>query len=96
MNTLEELDSILNSIPPAVEKENFVSFDEIQAIDPMFHKENPATYHLYLTYNGNILSDEEKEKVREIIHRLKCRQSMINKRNLEYMNRHLLCDTKTE
>ena len=81
---MEIIDSILAS---PIEDPNKVSLDEIISQVPTLDYDQPLLYHLYMTYNHNLLTDEEREKLRATLNHLKHNMSVINQRNVSYMDR---------
>jgi hypothetical protein len=55
---------------------------------PILDLKNPMLYALYLGMNEGHLSEEEIEEVRCVILKLKVQATVINKANIEYMERH--------
>jgi hypothetical protein len=85
---MSDLD-IINSITASPERPpDHVSLEEIINSVPCMTLNNPATFALYLHYNDKHLEDDEKEKVNGIIEKLKLERSRINKKNIDYMERH--------
>ena len=85
MGDLEIINSI-NTEP--IRPPEHVSIDEIINSVPCMSLNNPATYSLYLYYNKTHLESDEKDMVNAVIEKLKLERSAINKKNIEYMNRH--------
>ncbi len=85
---MSDLD-IINSITASpVRPTDHVSLEEIINSVPCMTLNNPATFALYLHYNDKHLEDDEKNKVNGIIEKLKLERSQLNKKNIEYMERH--------
>lgn len=85
---MSDLD-IINSITASpVRPTDHVSLEEIINSVPCMTLNNPATFALYLHYNDKHLEDDEKDKVNGIIEKLKLERSQLNKKNIEYMERH--------
>ena len=68
--------------------DNYVSLERIVSEIPMLDYENPITYHLYATYNKNILSEEEKANVLKSIENLKKKRDRVNERCAEYLEQN--------
>jgi hypothetical protein len=68
--------------------DDYVSLERIVNEIPMLDYENPITYHLYATYNKNILSDEEKRDVLKSIENLKKKRDRVNERCAEYLEQN--------
>lgn len=84
---MSDLD-IINGITAEPERPtDHVSLEEIINSVPCMELNNPATYALYLHYNDKHLSNEEKDKVNNIIEKYKLERSAINKKNIEYMEK---------
>ena len=85
---MSDLD-IINSITASPQRPpDHVSLEEIINSVPCMTLNNPATFALYLHYNDKHLEDDEKDKVNGIIEKLKLERSQLNKKNIEYMERH--------
>jgi hypothetical protein len=86
---MSDLD-IINSITAEPERPpEHVSLEEIINGVPCMALNNPATYALYLHYNDKHLDDGEKVKVNNIIEKMRRERSAINKKNIQYMEKHL-------
>jgi len=86
---MSDLD-IINSITAEPERPpEHVSLEEIINSVPCMALNNPATYALYLHYNDKHLDDGEKVKVNNIIEKMRRERSAINKKNIQYMEKHL-------
>tara|TARA_R110000772_G_scaffold101981_1_gene202549 strand:- start:208 stop:528 length:321 start_codon:yes stop_codon:yes gene_type:complete len=68
--------------------DNYVSLERIVSEIPMLDYENPITYHLYATYNKNILSEEEKANVLKSIENLKKKRDRVNESCAEYLEQN--------
>ena len=68
--------------------DDYVSLERIVSEIPMLDYENPITYHLYATYNKNILSEEEKRDVLKSIENLKKKRDRVNERGAEYLEQN--------
>ena len=68
--------------------DDYVSLERIVSEIPMLDYENPITYHLYATYNKNILSEEEKRDVLKSIENLKKKRDRVNERCAEYLEQN--------
>jgi len=55
---------------------------------PLLDYENPITYHLYATYNKNILSEEEKQDVLKTIEKLKRKKNGSLQQCVEYLEKN--------
>jgi|TARA_R100000081_G_C4813619_1_gene173060 hypothetical protein len=85
---MSDLD-IINSITASpVRPPEHVSLEEIINSVPCMELNNPATFALYLHYNEKHLEADEKKKVNGIIEKLKIERSAINRKNIQYMERH--------
>ena len=83
----------INRIKQLAEEEierpdDYVSLERIVSEIPMLDYENPITYHLYATYNKNILSEEEKANVLKSIENLKKKRDRVNERCAEYLEQN--------
>ena len=68
--------------------DDYISLESIVSEIPMLDYENPITYHLYATYNKNILSEEEKANVLKSIENLKKKRDRVNERCAEYLEQN--------
>jgi hypothetical protein len=68
--------------------DDYISLERIVSEIPMLDYENPITYHLYATYNKNILSEEEKANVLKSIENLKKKRDRVNERCAEYLEQN--------
>ena len=68
--------------------DDYISLERIVSEIPMLDYENPITYHLYATYNKNILSEEEKRDVLKSIENLKKKRDRVNERCAEYLEQN--------
>ena len=68
--------------------DDYISLERIVSEIPMLDYENPITYHLYATYNKNILSEEEKPNVLKSIENLKKKRDRVNERCAEYLEQN--------
>ena len=80
---MADLDKILESFPD-LQTEDFPLHDIMNL--PGMSPDSVIPYHLYLTTNKR-LPEERKEKVREIIQRIRFNADYYNKRNMAYLNR---------
>ena len=80
---MADLDKILDSLPDLQTED--VPLQDIMNI-PGMTADSVLPYHLYLTHNPR-LPEERKEKVREIINRIKYNTDYYNKRNIAYLER---------
>jgi len=78
-----DLDTILDSLPDHQFED--VPLNNILAI-PGMSPDTALPYHMYLTYNPR-LPEDRKEKVRQIIDRIRFNHDYINKYNLQYLER---------
>ena len=67
---------------------NYISLERIVSEIPLLDYKNPITYHLYATYNKNILSDEEKQNVLKTIDNLENKRDRVNERCAEYLEQN--------
>ena len=85
MSDLDLINSIASE--PARPPEH-VSLEQIINEVPNMDLKCPATYALYLHYNPH-LDDGEREKVNAIIEKMRVERTQINKRNIDYMDKHI-------
>lgn len=90
---MSDLD-IINSLTNEPERPiNHVTLEEIINSVPCMTLNNPATYALYLHYNKAHLLQDEVDKINIVIEKFRVERTNINKRNLEYMEKHKKEDT---
>ena len=86
---MADIDRIKQLAEEEIERpDNYVSLERIVSEIPMLDYENPITYHLYATYNKNILSEEEKANVLKSIENLKKKRDRVNERCAEYLEQN--------
>lgn len=68
--------------------ENEIYSLEDIAIEFNLEKENPILYALYLSRNPE-LSQDERDNITYYMHKLIKKQQNINKKNIDYMEKHL-------
>ena len=73
-----------------VEKPMLYSLERIMSDIPNLQQDDPMLYVLYKEYNKSLLTHEEHTKVNDLISILKQKQQSIDKKNIEYMEKHLL------
>tara|TARA_R110002020_G_scaffold100898_2_gene238227 strand:+ start:5227 stop:5532 length:306 start_codon:yes stop_codon:yes gene_type:complete len=66
----------------------YISLETIVREVPLLTYETPLTYHLYINYNKNILTDEEIRKCMTTIKTLQERKTKINNKQAEYMDKN--------
>jgi len=93
MSDLELINSIASE---PIRPPEHVSLEQIINEVPNMDLKTPATYALYLHYNPH-LDDGEREKVTAIIEKMRQERTQINKRNIDYMDKHIKekCDEET-
>jgi len=80
---------LINSIASEpIRPPEHVSLEQIINEVPNMDLKTPATYALYLHYNPH-LDDGEREKVTAIIEKMRVERTQINKRNIDYMDKHI-------
>ena len=85
---MSDLD-IINSLTNEPERPiNHISLEEIINSVPCMTLNNPGTYALYLHYNQNHLKEDEVNKINLIIEKFRTERTNINKRNIEFMEKH--------
>jgi hypothetical protein len=80
---MDDLDLIIESLPDY--NTETVPLQDIFAI-PGMTQDSALPYHLYLTMNPK-LPEDRKEKIRQIIDRIKFNTDYINRRNLAFLER---------
>ena len=85
MSDLDIINSLTNE---PVRPINHVSLEEIINSVPCMTLNNPATYALYLHYNQGHLDNDEVSKINMVIQKFRVERTNINKRNIEYMEKH--------
>jgi len=80
---------LINSIASEpIRPPEHVSLEQIINEIPNMTLECPATFALYLHYNPH-LDDGEREKVTAIIEKMRLERTQINKKNIQYMTKHI-------
>ena len=90
MSDLEIINSLTNEPVRPIEH---VSLESIINTIPYMTLNNPATYALYLHYNKDHLEQDEVNKINMVIEKFRVERTNINKRNLEFMEKHKNEDT---
>ena len=89
MSDMELINKIAMAEDDVVERPpEYVPLERIVNEIPCLDYDNPITYHLYATYNKNILTDEEHLKVLKSIENLKKKRDVTNERCVEYLERN--------
>ena len=84
---MSDLD-IINSIASEPERPvEHVSLESIIKEVPCMDERCPAAYALYIFYNQKHLSTAEIKKVESVIEKLKTQRSIVNAKNIKYMER---------
>jgi|TARA_R110002050_G_scaffold205543_3_gene341268 hypothetical protein len=79
---------IINSLADEpIRPPEFVSLETIITEIPNMTVSSPTAFVLYLYYNDKFLSDEEKEQVSKVIHKLKTERDAVTDKNVEYLER---------
>ena len=93
---MSDLDLINSIASEPIRPPDHVSLEQIINEIPNMDLKTPATYALYLHYNPH-LDDDEREKVNAIIEKMRLERTQINKRNIDYMDKHIKekCDEET-
>ena len=92
---MSDLDLINSIASEPIRPPEHVSLEQIINEIPNMTLECPATFALYLHYNPH-LDDDEREKVNNIIEKMRNERTQINKRNIDYMDKHINeCDEET-
>ena len=93
---MSDLDLINSIASEPIRPPDHVSLEQIINEIPNMTLECPATFALYLHYNPH-LDDDEREKVNNIIEKMRNERTQINKRNIDYMDKHIKekCDEET-
>jgi len=80
---------LINSIASEpIRPPDHVSLEQIINDIPNMTLECPATFALYLHYNPH-LDDDEREKVNNIIEKMRQERTQINNKNIQYMEKHI-------
>ncbi len=85
---MADMDRIKQLAEEVERPDDYVPLERIVAEIPMLDYDNPITYHLYATYNKNILTEEEKENVMKSIENLKKKRDRVNERCVEYLEKN--------
>lgn len=85
---MADIDRIKQIAEEVERPDDYVPLERIVAEIPMLDYDNPITYHLYATYNKNILTEEEKENVMKSIENLKKKRDRVNERCVEYLEKN--------
>lgn len=89
MSDMELINKIAMAEDDVVERPpEYVPLERIVNEIPCLDYDNPITYHLYATYNKNILTDEEHLNVLKSIEKLKKKRDVTNERCVEYLERN--------
>jgi len=92
---MSDFDIISNLSSEPIRPVGYKTLNDVINEYPMLNLTSPTTYHLYLTFNDKFLSDEEKLKVEVVINKLKMEQTLINRENVAYMERHKVMNIDT-
>jgi len=68
--------------------DGYISLEQIVNEIPQLDYNNPVTYHLYATYNKNILNEEEHRNVMITIDNLKKKRDKSNDKCLDYLEKN--------
>jgi len=80
--------NIINSLAnEPIRPPEFVSLEAIINEIPNMSESNPAAFYLYLYYNDKLLTDEEKNQIEKVIHKLKTQRDAVTTKNIEYLER---------
>ena len=85
---MSDLDLINSIASEPIRPPEHVSLEQIINEIPNMTLECPATFALYLHYNPH-LDDDEREKVNNIIEKMRLERTQINKKNIQYMTKHI-------
>ena len=85
---MSDLDLINSIASEPIRPPEHVSLEQIINEVPNMDLKCPATYALYLHYNPH-LDDCEREKVNNIIEKMRVERTQINKKNIDYMDKHI-------
>ncbi len=85
---MTDIDIINSLADEPIRPPEFTSLDTIINEIPYMSVSNPATFYLYLHYNDQWLSDEEKAQVEKVIYKLKSERDAIVHKNINYLDRH--------
>tara|TARA_R110001606_G_scaffold307462_2_gene454432 strand:+ start:129 stop:419 length:291 start_codon:yes stop_codon:yes gene_type:complete len=85
---MTDMDIINSLADEPVRPPEFTSLETIIAEVPYMSVNNPATFYLYLHYNEQYLSEEEKTQVEKVINKLKSERDAITDKNISYLERH--------
>lgn len=79
---------IINSLADEpIRPPEFISLETIISEVPYMSVNNPATFYLYLHYNEQYLTEDEKAQVEKVIHKLKIERDAITDKNINYLDR---------
>tara|TARA_R110000796_G_scaffold26949_9_gene74428 strand:+ start:112 stop:408 length:297 start_codon:yes stop_codon:yes gene_type:complete len=84
---MADMDIINSLADEPVRPPEFVSIETIINEIPNMGVKNPTTFCLYLYYNKEFLTDDEKEKVEMVINKLKTERDAITDKNINYLDR---------
>ena len=85
---MSDLDLITSIASEPIRPPEHVSLEQIINEIPNMTLECPATFALYLHYNPH-LEEGEREKVNNIIEKMRQERTQINKKNIQYMTKHI-------
>lgn len=83
---MSELDIITNISSEPVRPPSHITLEQIINEIPCMGYDNPTTYALYLHYNKDHLEQSEKDKVNLAIEKLKQERTLINQKNMKFMD----------
>jgi len=84
MNSQDLINSLADE---PIRPPEFVSLETIITEIPNMTVSSPTAFVLYLYYNDKFLSDEEKQQVNKVIHKLKTERDAVTDKNVEYLER---------
>ena len=85
---MSDLDLINSIASEPIRPPDHVSLEQIINEIPNMTLECPATFALYLHYNPH-LEEGEREKVNNIIEKMRLERTQINNKNIQFMEKHL-------
>lgn len=92
---MSDLDIINTLSAEPIRPPEFKTLNDIITEYPLFDINSPTLYHLYLTFNNKYLSDDEKAKIEIVINKLRMEQTLTNRENIAYMERHKVMNVDT-